>query len=149
MCLGQNISFFDTLPSYARTLPTEEQIIQAANQLTFALAATAPGKAPEELRQSQEWLVSIMRYLVKKCPDADHTFQNIIKIVRLDPMTRKCMDKALSCSFPSAFAEEDAPSLLTEHLEEAVLRVLQSCGMIQHPKEIHAKIAQFLKDSLN
>ena len=149
LCLGQNVSFVETLPPHIRMLSKEEQARHVTDQLIFALAAVAGDVSSEELRRSKAWLQSMVTYTMFMCDTSDHIFRNLCELLQLPQEVRSIMASHYSGDYSMTFAKEaDAPTLLTEHLDEAVLRLLQSCGMMERYKDAHEKAVQFLKNNL-
>lgn len=129
VCLGQDISLYDILED----LPTHNSDEWAANHLadriSFCLAEMQPTASAEEIQRARDWLFGIIFFLRRECTDADFTFKSIKRLMHLPYETRHALfRKNIEC-YRILRVETSVPPLLKQY-DEAVLRLLDACGLV-------------------
>lgn len=93
ICLGQNIRLVDVLPQHMKEKPAKEQAEYLASQLLFALVTVAPKQvsSKEQQAQSRQWLEAIIHYLLDEIWEEDHTFFQLLRILKCSKDVRDIM----------------------------------------------------------
>lgn len=140
ICLGQNIQLVDILPQHMKEKTTKEQAEYLASQLLFALVTVAPKQvsSKEQQARSRQWLDDIIQYLLDETCEEDHTFFQLLQIL-------KCSKEVREILFANRFDKNhepcsgDPPELLNS-LETAIWWLLGVQGKQCDGKGIREKL---------
>lgn len=139
-CLGQDTALTDILPGHLRQAPEEQQAVQLADQLLYALASVSRNASREELARSREWLYGCILYLLVKCPPTDRTLLGVHTVLEASGIERQMLIRGIRERLPT-LPKEPVPGILTDRLDAATVRLLTSLGRMEKPKELHTKLA--------
>lgn len=93
LCLGQDRKLVEVLPLHMRDKTTKEKAEQLAGQLLFALVNVSYGThcdGPQQAR-CRQWLEDLICYLLDNCNEEDHTFYNLMRLVKCPTDVRNLM----------------------------------------------------------
>ena len=120
ICLGQNTQLVDVLPQHMKEKPAKEQAEYLVAQLLFALVTVAPKQvsSKEQQARSRQWLEDIIHYLLAEVCEVDHTFFQLLRIL-------KCSKELRDIMFSNRFASDSElrsgnPPELLNSLETAI-----------------------------
>lgn len=130
VCLGQDISLFEILEDPLLYGSYELAANHIAERLTFCLSEISPSADDEELHRARDWLFGILFFLRSSCPRSDFTFRSIKKVMNCPLYTRQGMFTETREQYRILRAESTPPSLL-ERYDEAVLLLLDACGLLR------------------
>ena len=120
ICLGQNTQLVDILTQHMKEKPAKEQAEYLAAQLLFALVTVAPKQvgSKEQQARSRQWLEDVIHYLLDEACEEDHTFFQLLRIL-------KCSKEIRDIMFSNRFASDSElrsgnPPELLNSLETAI-----------------------------
>ncbi|MBE6971388.1 MAG: hypothetical protein E7446_04620 [Ruminococcaceae bacterium] len=93
ICLGQNIQLVDVLSQHMKEKSEKEQAEHLASQLLFALVTVAGKKvsSKEQQARSWQWLEDIIQYLLDETCEEDHTFFQLLQILKCSKEVREIL----------------------------------------------------------
>lgn len=140
ICLGQNIQLVDILPQHMKEKTTKELAEYLAAQLLFALVTIAPKQvsSKEQLARSRQWLEDIIHYLLDEICEEDHTFFQLLQILKCSKEVREIMFTN-RFNKGSELRSGDSPELLNS-LETAIWWLLRVQGKQCDGKGIREKL---------
>ena len=123
--LGQDARLEDLIPQALFDEPESKQANYLADRILFTLSRMDHWFPPKELQCARNWLYEILLFLILECTEEDHTFANLMKIIRLSSTTRMSMFQhpERKLPYPNLAQDRNLPVLL-EDLELALLEVL-------------------------
>ena len=141
ICLGQNIQLLDVLPQHMRDTTAKEQAEYLASQLLFALVTVAPKQVSSKEQQvrSQQWLEDIIHYLLDEICEEDHTFFQLLQILKCSKEVREIMF-ANRFDKDSELRSGNPPELLSS-LETAIWWLLSVQRRQYSASELYHKLA--------
>lgn len=140
ICLGQNIQLVDVLPQKMKEKTLKEQAGYLAAQLLFALVTVAAKENCSQAQQvrSRQWLEDVIQYLLEDICEEDHTFFQLLQILKCSKEIRELMFANRFVS-GSELRSGDPPELLNS-LEAAIWWLLGVQGKQHGGKVIREKL---------
>ena len=134
--LGQDTHFNAVLPPEANLWSYEKKADYLTQLILFSLAKVEPSSAIlPELEETSHWLKAPILFLLHTCPENNHTFSAIKKILTAGEELREAIFKEARLEY--SILKTPIPFLL-QSFDEAILYLL-------HNHHLSPKIRQFYK----
>lgn len=122
--------------------PAQEQAQYLASQLLFALVTVAPKQvsSKEQQARSRQWLDDIIQYLLDEICEEDHTFFQLLQILKCSKGVREIMFSN-RFGMDSELCSSNPPELLNS-LEVAIWWLLGVQGKQRSATELYLKLLE-------
>ena len=143
--MGQDVQLKLFLPPCLATAKEEDQAAYLAERILFWVAHSNRDIWPETLRSIRAWLYESILYLLFHCPEDDHTFHGILKIMYLPLETRASICGKSKCEIHHIAGELRAP-IDEEDLELVFYKMAdQMCNLAKRYAQVLALIESLKK----
>ena len=143
--MGQDVQLKLFLPPCLATAKEEDQAAYLAERILFWVAHSNRDIWPETLRSIRAWLYESILYLLFHCPEDDHTFHGILKIMYLPLETRASICSKSKCEIHHIAGEVRAP-IDEEDLELVFYKMAaQMCNLAKRYEQVLALMESLKK----
>ena len=145
--MGQDVQLKLFLPPCLATAKEEDQAAYLAERILFWIAHSNRDIWPETLRRIRAWLYESILYLLFHCPEDDHTFHGILKIMYLplEVRTSICSESKHQVCFHHV-AKDLRPPIDEEDLELVFYKMAdQMCDLAKRYEQVLALMESLKK----